>query len=183
MSSFAFVPSKSQLEIATEGIGILLGWRLRGAYEAKSIVVDHLGVESTFEIWVNTFDGSYRAANLETGDWESFNAANGLRRYSNQPAEPLSPNALFFQPEAVRLSFPLSLPIWNQYPDDYRISGAIPKDDVLTLLLTNVRIPWLEGTLEINLGTRDVTRITTPSFSYRYEEVSPSSESIADSLS
>ncbi|PPF55398.1 hypothetical protein C5B94_05235 [Clavibacter michiganensis] len=162
-------------DVLVEAVGILVDQSRRPPHRCR--VVGQTGTTlERHELVVRPLVGSYVCTDLATGLVDSSDGVSRVRIVGGEPQEMLA-HEFPSVPRAARLAFPLQLPVWGR-PDQYRMTGAMRRDQEIVIELAHVRDVHLRGTLTVDTAQRVVTRLDAMGDLLHREEVESDRRSV-----
>ncbi|WP_156888156.1 hypothetical protein [Microbacterium indicum] len=156
--------------------------------EAIAIMTDWRRVHPfvcTATVWEPEYSSPQRyRAHIDPGN-SSFNAENctdhSTLAYDDSTREMTvgdnralrTSNMIAWEPFAVRLAFPLSLPIWGRRHDAYTIIGTDSHPDSIELHLATGPRREPTGTMRVDRARRITTSLRLPTLAIEYTDFEP----------
>ncbi|MDV6271520.1 hypothetical protein [Rhodococcus globerulus] len=151
----------NELSTTLEALAHLLDVHYIGSVVARSRRTEPRGV-TEFGFTTSTIHRTWSIANLDTGTAETNQ--NGLYTHFNRAGETVheakSPT-VGLVPPAIRLCYPLDLPIWGRQRDNFKITHAESTPTGHLIHLAHTQDSTQHGTLTMNSETGLLTRWIT----------------------
>ena len=156
-----------------EDLSIAMGIAMSGGggyqYEATSTYQQGGTDIEQYAIVVHPRALSWQATSLRTGRIESFDP-HTLSLHSGEDVMQLSVDRIPRSfPEAVKLAFPLSLPIWGRHHDEYHPMSLEERDNDVVLILRHQKDKALFGSFTFDRESGRAKRLATPTYVLRQE--------------
>ncbi len=151
----------NELSTTLEALAHLLDVHHIGTVIARSRRTDNRGV-TEFDFTTNTIHRTWSITDLDTGTAETNQ--NGLYTHFNRAGETVheakSPTTGLVPP-AIRLCYPLDLPIWGRQGDNFTITRAESTPTGYVIHLAHTHDSTQHGTLTLDAETGLLTRWIT----------------------
>lgn len=152
-------------------IAVMTDWRLVQTFKCEALWREvGSGNEQLFKLHAEPIHSSYSFVEPATGKQWSYDDRTRVSVLDGRPFEHRPENVLT-DPFAVRLAFPLSLPIWGRRHDTYRMVDAHQDGSALIVQLAGRTVQGLEGTVTIDVERGMAVRIDASTLRLEYRGI------------
>ena len=162
-------PTASVFEALVDAIAVMTRGR-RGHPFYCTVLRQENGTRAEYELQVWPATESYRCVNVKTGDVYSYDGET-REIVAGTESRIRESNQIMIDPPAVRLAFPVNLPVWGRGSSDYRMIGASRYGDEIIVQLRHQADPHFFGSVTVNTAHRMVTRFDTPGEICWYQDI------------
>lgn len=161
-----------------QAVAVLTDWRFVRTFQCEA-VVQLGGDESLWDVHAEPNHSSYVVRDRGTGKESSYVDATRVRIESGVLA-PYQSAEVVRHPFAVRLAFPLDLPIWGRQHDRYRMLDARTTANKLAVRLAEKDSASAVGELIIDVDRRVATRLCVPTLYLEHRNVQRAPSTLGD---